>query len=249
MSKSKFGILGLELPKEHDVAPRQTPTILIVDDEEDILELLAYNLEREGYQTLVARDGQKAINVAESTQPDLIILDIMMPNVDGLEACARLREHPVLRAVPILFLTARTEDADYVSGLDAGADVYLTKPISVPVLVSQVRAALRTVGRLDESLDLVRIHDLVIDRERYSVRKTGDKETTFRLPRKEFELLHFLASKPGIVYTRQDLLDRVWGTDVYVVDRTIDVHIRKIREKIGDHYIETVKGVGYRFLA
>jgi len=247
---SKFGVLGLELPLDTPLTPREAPIILIVDDEEDILELLAYNLEREGYQTLVAKDGQKAINVAKSTNPDLILLDVMMPNVDGIEACVRLREHPTLRNVPILFLTARTEDADYVSGLDAGADVYLTKPISVPVLLSQIRAALRSSGRIEETADLIRIHDLVIDRERYSVQKaTGDQNETLRLPRKEFELLHFLASKPGIVYSRQDLLDRVWGTDVYVVDRTIDVHIRKIREKIGEHYIETVKGVGYRFLA
>jgi two-component system alkaline phosphatase synthesis response regulator PhoP len=246
---TNFGVSGMSLSPDDALTPRDSPIILIVDDEEDILELLAYNLEREGYQTLVAKDGQKAINVAESTSPDLIILDVMMPNVDGLEACAKLREHPNLRSVPIVFLTAKTEDSDQVLGLDAGADVYLTKPISVPVLVSQVRAALRASGRLEEASDLIRIHDLVIDRERYSVERSGDDPGTYRLPRKEFELLHFLASKPGIVYSRQDLLDRVWGTDVYVVDRTIDVHIRKIREKIGDRYIETVKGVGYRFLA
>ena len=246
---SNFGVSGMSLSPDDALTPREAPIILIVDDEEDIIELLAYNLEREGFQTLVAKDGQKAINVAESTNPDLIILDVMMPNVDGIEACVRLREHPALRSVPIVFLTAKTEDSDQVLGLDAGADVYLTKPISVPVLVSQVRAALRASGRLEETADLIRIHDLVIDRERYSVKRSGDAPRTYRLPRKEFELLHFLASKPGIVYSRQDLLDRVWGTDVYVVDRTIDVHIRKIREKIGDHYIETVKGVGYRFLA
>ncbi len=232
-----------------DLHNRKAPTILIVDDEEDILDLLAYNLEREGFLTLVAKDGQKAINIAESTSPDLIILDVMMPNVDGLEACVLLREHPVLEHVPILMLTARTDEEDHVLGLDAGADIYLTKPISLPVLISQVRAALRGSGRIDTETRTIRVHDLVIDRERYIVRKAGEEEQCFRLPRKEFELLFFLASRPGVVYSRQDLLDYVWGTDVFVVDRTIDVHIRKIREKIGGRYIETVKGVGYRFLA
>jgi len=227
----------------------KAPTILIVDDEEDILELLAYNLEREGFHTLVAKDGQRAINIAESTCPDLIILDVMMPNVDGLQACALLREHPKLENVPILMLTARTEEEDHVLGLDAGADIYLTKPISIPVLISQVKAALRGSGRMDTETKKIRVHDLVIDRDRYIVRRAGSEKQSFRLPRKEFELLFFLASRPGVVYSRQDLLDYVWGADVVIVDRTIDVHIRKIREKIGDRYIETVKGVGYRFLA
>lgn len=173
----------------------------------------------------------------------------MMPNVDGLEACALLREQPALEHVPILMLTAKTDEDDHVLGLDAGADIYLTKPISLPVLISQVRAALRGSGRIDPETRAIRVHDLVIDRERYIVRKAGEDDQSLRLPRKEFELLFFLASRPGVVYSRQDLLDYVWGTDVFVVDRTSDVHIRKIREKIGDRYIETVKGVGYRFLA
>jgi two-component system alkaline phosphatase synthesis response regulator PhoP len=229
--------------------PEAAPTILIVDDEDDILELLDYNLKQQGYRTLVARDGQKALLVAEATLPDLIILDVMMPNVDGLEAAARLREHPVLKNVPILLLTAKTDDEDFIKGLEAGADVYLKKPIAVPVLISQVRAALRSVVSPTETPDMIRVHDLVIDRKRYLVNRTGNGTESYRLPRKEFELLYFLASKPGIVYSRQDVLDHVWGTDVYVVDRTVDVHVRKIREKIGDHYIETVKGVGYRFQA
>ncbi|GMQ82030.1 MAG: response regulator transcription factor [Rhodothermia bacterium] len=229
------------------MSSEKAPTILIVDDEEDILELLAYNLEQEGYQTLVAKDGQEAVRIAESKSPELIILDVMMPNMDGLQACSILREHPGFRNTPILMLTAKTEDSYHVSGLEAGADIYLKKPISIPVLLSQVKAALRGSGRSEDENRIVRIHDLVIDKNRYIVKRTGADAASFRLPRKEFELLHFLSSRPGVVYTRQNLLDRVWGTDVFVGDRTIDVHIRKIRGKIGDHYIETVKGVGYRF--
>ncbi|MEQ9103365.1 MAG: response regulator transcription factor [Rhodothermales bacterium] len=228
------------------VPTRERPLILIVDDEDDILDLLQYNLQKEDYDTLAARDGAEGLELAAKHVPDIIILDIMMPRMDGLEACRRMREHSTLLTVPILILTARSEAADQVVGLDSGADIYLAKPISIPVLLSQVKALLRGSSRYDTPPDLLRIMDLEIDRDRYVVRRTGT-DFTIRLARKEFDLLYFFASRPGKVFSRQDLLDRVWGRDVYVVDRTVDVHVRKIREKIGDHYIETIKGVGYRF--
>jgi len=220
--------------------------ILVVDDEEDIIELLRYNLQREGLVVLEARDGAEALAVAQRETPDLIVLDIMMPRMDGIETCRRIREHPVLKRVPVLMLTARSEEEDHVRGLNVGADIYLTKPISIPVFLSQVKAMLRGSERFEELPEVVQIHDLLIDRLRYVVERRGSDET-IRMPRKEFELLRFLAANPGRVFSRQELLDEVWGRDVYVVDRTVDVHVRKIREKIGDSYIETVKGVGYRF--
>lgn len=229
------------------VPTRERPLILIVDDEDDILDLLQYNLQKEEYDTLLARDGAEGLELAVKHVPDIIILDIMMPRMDGLEACRRMREHSTLLSVPILILTARSEAADQVVGLDSGADIYLAKPISIPVLLSQVKALLRGSSRYDTPPDLLRIMDLEIDRDRYVVRRTGT-DTAVRLARKEFDLLYFFASRPGKVFSRQDLLDRVWGRDVYVVDRTVDVHVRKIREKIGDDYIETIKGVGYRFV-
>lgn len=229
------------------VPTRTRPLILIVDDEDDILDLLQYNLRKEQFDTITARDGAEGVEMAVEHTPDIIIMDIMMPRMDGLEACARIREHATLRTVPVLMLTARSEQADHVVGLDTGADIYLTKPISLPVLLSQVKALLRGSSRYDTPPDLLRILDLEIDRDRYVVRHTGDNDS-IRLARKEFDLLYFFASRPGKVFSRQDLLDRVWGRDVYVVDRTVDVHVRKIREKIGDEYIETIKGVGYRFV-
>lgn len=228
------------------VPTRERPLILIVDDEDDILDLLQYNLQKEEYDTLIARDGMEGVDLAVQETPDIIILDIMMPRMDGLEACRRIREHSTLLSVPILMLTARSEEADQVVGLDSGADIYLAKPISIPVLLSQVKALLRGSSRYDTPPDLLRIMDLEIDRDRYVVRRTGT-DKSMRLARKEFDLLYFFASRPGKVFSRQDLLDRVWGRDVYVVDRTVDVHVRKIREKIGEDYIETIKGVGYRF--
>lgn len=222
--------------------------ILIVDDEEDIVDLLAYNLSRDGYAPLVARDGVEALQRASEEHPDLIILDIMMPRVDGLEVCRRIREDAVLRKTPILMLTAKTEEKDQIRGLDVGADIYLSKPISIPVLLSQTRALLRGTRRGLDEPDLLRIHGLEINRERYLVFEQVDDEIVeLRLPRKEFELLYFLASNPGRVFSRQELLDAVWGEDVFVVDRTVDVHVRKIREKLSRDYLDTVKGVGYSF--
>jgi two-component system alkaline phosphatase synthesis response regulator PhoP len=223
-------------------------TILLVDDEEDLLDLLSYALQREGFDVLTAQDGVEALRIARAERPDLIVLDIMMPKMDGLETCQRLREDANLRLTPILMLTARSEERDEILGLDAGADDYLTKPTSPNLLVSHVRALLRRSERTEAATTTqLRVHDLVIDRDRYLVTRVADgEEETFRLPRKEFELLYFLASHPGKVFTREELLNQVWGPDVYVVDRTVDVHVRKIREKIGSEYIETVKGVGYK---
>ena len=234
------------MPEPGRVRPKRH--ILIVDDEDDLLDLLQYNLQRAGYETSVARDGFEALERARADEPDLIILDVMMPGMNGLEACRRMRQDAYLRNIPILMLTARTEEEDQVHGLDVGADIYLGKPVSVPVLLSQTKALLRSVHRTETPPDLLRVQDLEINRERYLVdRKTGHENETLRLPRKEFELLYFLASHPGRVFSRQELLDEVWGRDVYVVDRTVDVHVRKIREKLGSDYIETVKGVGYKF--
>ena len=225
-----------------------SPHILVVDDEDDILDLLSYNLSKEGFRISVARDGVEALTAAEADKPDLIVLDIMMPRMDGIEFCRIIRKHASLRMTPVLMLTARSEEEDHVRGLDVGADIYLSKPISLPVLISQTRALLRSRDRSETPPDRIQIHDLEIDRDRFRVfRSGGADEEEIRLPRKEFELLYFLASRPGIAFSRQDLLDQVWGTDVYVVDRTVDVHVRKIREKIGGDYIETIKGVGYRF--
>lgn len=224
------------------------PTILVVDDEDDLLSLLDYNLKQEGFEVVLARDGVEAIEQTQEHEPDLIILDVMMPKMNGIEVCERLRKDAHLRTIPIMMLTARTEEEDQVEGLDVGADIYLGKPVSVSVIVSQAKALLRSVRRYDSPPDQIEVHDLRVDRDRYLVyQANGEEETEMRLPRKEFELLFFLASHPGKVFSRQEILDEVWGRDVYVVDRTVDVHVRKIREKIGSDYIETVKGVGYRF--
>ena len=223
------------------------PTVLVVDDEEDLLSLLEYNLEQEGFDVLLARDGVEAIEKTRELEPDLIILDIMMPKMDGIEVCERLRKDAHLRTIPIMMLTARTEEEDQVEGLDVGADIYLGKPVSVSVIVSQAKALLRSARRYEDPPDQIEVHNLRIDRDRYLVyQMNGAEENELRMPRKEFELLYFLASHPGKVFSRQEILDEVWGRDVYVVDRTVDVHVRKIRQKIGSEYIETVKGVGYR---
>ena len=223
--------------------------MLVVDDEEDLLSLLEYNLEQEGFEVVLARDGVEAIEQTRKHEPDLIILDVMMPKMNGIEVCERLRKDAHLRTIPIMMLTARTEEEDKVEGLDVGADIYLGKPVSVSVIVSQTEALLRSARRHADPPDQIQVHNLRIDRDRYLVyQKNGEEgeENELRMPRKEFELLYFLASHPGKVFSRQEILDEVWGPDVYVVDRTVDVHVRKIRQKIGSEYIETVKGVGYR---
>ena len=241
--------LAADAPASSGAPAPDAPLVLIVDDEDDILDLLKYNLRQEGFRTRLARDGREALRTARRQPPALIILDIMMPGMDGIEVCRRVREDAHLRTVPVLMLTARTEEEEQVRGLDVGADIYLSKPVSVPVLVSQAKALLRTARRSQTPPDRLSVHDLQIDRDRYLVfqGEGQQEEDGIKLPRKEFELLYFLASHPGKVFSRQEILDEVWGEDVYVVDRTVDVHVRKIREKLGADYIETVKGVGYKF--
>lgn len=218
--------------------------ILIVDDEVDILDLLEYNLHKEGYTVLKAMDGIEAIEIAKKEVPQMILLDIMMPSMDGIETCRRIREIQGLDNAYIVFLTARAEEYSELAGFDAGADDYITKPIKPRVLMSRIKAIMRR-DPLSTQSNSIHIHGIEIFRDEYMVMKDGNKMT---LPRKEFELLFYLASKPGKVFRRAELLEKIWG-DVYVVDRTIDVHIRKLREKIGDKYIVTIKGVGYKFLS
>ncbi|MEM6262192.1 MAG: response regulator transcription factor [Bacteroidota bacterium] len=223
----------------------QPAKILIVDDEVDILDLLEYNLEREGYEVIRAENGEEAIKAAKKSRPDLIILDIMMPQLDGIETCRRIREVPGMDKVYVVFLTARSEEYSELAGFEAGADDYISKPIKTRVLMSRLKAILRrNPDPAEEESPVLKIHDLEILKDEYVVRKGKE---TLSLPRKEFDLLHFLASSPGKVFRREKLLEKVWG-DVYVVDRTVDVHVRKLREKVGENYIVTVKGVGYKFL-
>lgn len=219
--------------------------ILIVDDEEDILDLLEYNFQQEGYEVVRAMDGEEGLKMAIETQPDLIILDIMMPKMDGVSTCLAIRATQGLEHVGVVFLTARSEEYSEVAGFEAGADDYIYKPIKPRVLKSRVKAMLRRQQpRETADPNTIRIHDIEIIRDEYVVRRGPD---SISLPRKEFELFHFLASRPGKVYSREDLLVRIWD-NVHVTDRTVDVHVRKLREKIGIHYIVTVKGVGYKFL-
>ena len=219
-------------------------TILVVDDEQDLLDLIEYNLKKEGFSVLKAENGLEALETAREQNPDLVLLDIMMPKMDGLEVCEKMRSDAELRHIPIIFLTARGDEKTEVEGLDLGADDYVTKPISTTKLISRIKAVLRRFSETEEEVNRLVVHDLEIDKDRYIVSR-GEEE--FQLPRKEFELLYYLAGRKGKVRDRQTLLNKVWGDNIYVVDRTVDVHIRKIREKLGDHYIETVKGVGYRF--
>lgn len=223
---------------------KDNSTILIVDDEEDILEFLEYNLKKEEFDVYTASSGRKAINIAQKVHPDLIILDVMMPDLDGIETCKELRDIPSLKNTLIAFLTARNEDYSQIAGFDAGADDYINKPIKPRVLVSRIKAILRRNNPLNENQVFETETGLKIDKNKYIIELDG-KEIT--LPKKEFELLALLASKPGHVFTRDNILSSVWGAQVVVGDRTIDVHIRKLREKIGDKAIKTVKGVGYKF--
>ncbi|WP_242203945.1 response regulator transcription factor [Aestuariivivens insulae] len=217
--------------------------ILLVDDEPDILEIVGYNLSSEGYQIITAENGVEAVKRAKKEQPHLIILDVMMPEMDGIEACEQIRKLPNLKDTIITFLTARGEDYSQVAGFDAGADDYITKPIKPKVLISKVKALLRRFK--EDNNENLKIGDLVIDREEYKISLKGEE---IILPRKEFELLSLLTSKPGKVFKRDEILDKVWGNEVVVGGRTIDVHIRKLREKIGDDSFKTVKGVGYKFV-
>lgn len=219
-------------------------TILVVDDEQDLLDLIEYNLKKEGFDVLKAEDGEEGIEVAREHKPSLVLLDIMMPKMDGLEVVEVMRNDDDLKRIPIIFLTARGDEKTEVEGLDKGGDDYITKPISTTKLISRIKAVLRRFEETEEPVNRLEVHDINIDKDRYIVTR-GEEE--FQLPRKEFELLYFLASRKGKVMDRQTLLNQVWGDNIYVVDRTVDVHVRKIREKLGDEYIETVKGVGYRF--
>jgi two-component system alkaline phosphatase synthesis response regulator PhoP len=219
--------------------------ILLVDDEPDILEIVGYNLAQEGYQIITAKNGKEAVLKAKAELPHLIVMDVMMPEMDGMEACEHIRRIPELNHVIITFLTARSEDYSQVAGFDLGADDYITKPIKPKLLVSKVKALLRRLKEVEStSSDTINIGGIEINREEYKIIKDNIE---IALPRKEFELFYLLASKPGKVFKREEILDRVWGNEVVVGGRTIDVHIRKLREKIGDDFFKTIKGVGYKF--
>jgi len=233
------------MTKEQDIITKPAK-ILIVDDEADILDLLEYNFKQEGYAVIRAMDGEEALKIAAVEQPDLIILDIMMPKMDGVSTCLALRSTPGLKDAVIVFLTARAEEYSEVAGFEAGADDYIYKPIKPRVLKSRIKAMLRRHHvRPQNDPNTVLIHDLEIIKDEYVVRKASGEMIS--LPRKEFELFYYLASRPGKVFSREDLLVRIWD-NVHVTDRTVDVHVRKLREKIGIKYIVTVKGVGYKFL-
>ena len=223
----------------------QDITILLVDDEPDILEIVGYNLSSEGYNVVTADNGANAVKAAKKHKPNLIILDVMMPEMDGIEACEQIRKIPDLQNTIITFLTARGEDYSQVAGFDAGADDYITKPIKPKLLVSKVKALLRRLKAEEGEDNITKVGDLTINRDEYKI-LNGQVEII--LPRKEFELLSLLASNPGKVFKREDILNKVWGNEVVVGGRTIDVHIRKLREKIGDNKFKTVKGVGYKFV-
>ena len=220
--------------------------ILLVDDEPDILEIISYNLIQEGYQVITAEDGIEAIEQGRKEKPHLIILDVMMPEMDGIEACERLRKIPELQETVITFLTARSEDYSQMAGFDVGADDYITKPIKPKVLMSKVKALLRRFREDGNTSNILDLGDIIINRDEYKILKNQEE---ILLPRKEFELLWLLASKPGKVFLREEIMEQVWGNEVIVGGRTIDVHIRKLREKIGEEYFKTIKGVGYKFEA
>jgi two-component system alkaline phosphatase synthesis response regulator PhoP len=221
--------------------------ILIVDDEQDILEFIEYNLLKEGYQVTTANNGREGLKVAKEIQPNLIILDIMMPGLDGVEVCRELRAMPEFNDTIIAFLTARSEDYSQIAGFEVGGDDYITKPIRPRVLTSRIGALLRRTANFDQQQEedkIIKVADLIIDKEKVLVYRNDE---SIVLAKKEFELLGLLVSKPGKVFSRDEIFSKIWGSDVIVGNRTIDVHIRKLREKIGDHYIRTIKGIGYKF--
>ncbi len=224
--------------------------ILLVDDEPDIIEFVSYNLKKEGYQVLTSQNGSQAIEIAKKELPHLIILDVMMPEMDGIETCEEIKRIPSLKSTMIAFLTARGEDYSQIAGFEAGADDYISKPIKPKVLISRIKALLKRYqpegAKAEKSpSNMIKIGDLVIDREKYIIVNKGEELV---LPKKEFELLMLLASKPDKVFTRDEIYNSVWGDSIIVGDRTIDVHIRKVREKIGQNHIKTIKGVGYKFV-
>ena len=219
-------------------------TILLVDDEADILEFLGYNLEKEGYQVLKAKSGEKALKLAREYKPRLIILDVMMPGMDGMETCSRIRSIPELEGTVIAFLSARGEDYSQIAGFEVGADDYITKPIKPKLFISRIQALLRRYKEAPDTANTIELKGFTIDKDRYAVIKDNVEIT---LVRKEFELLQFLVSHPAKVVTREEIFTSVWGDNVVVGDRTIDVHIRRIREKLGISSIKTIKGVGYKF--
>ena len=219
--------------------------ILLVDDEPDVIEIIRYNLDQEGYKIYTASDGKEAVEKAKKKIPHLIIMDVMMPKMDGIDACEQLRNDIRFNDTIIMFLTARGEDYSYVAAFDAGADDYVTKPIKPKVIVSKVKALLRRLKKEEQTQEKIQIGKLIIDREQYEV---THMDKSFSMPRKEFELLYLLASNPDKVIKRDKIMEIVWGSEVVVGDRTIDVHIRKLREKVGDKYFKTVKGVGYKFI-
>ena len=219
-------------------------SILLVDDEKDILEFVSYALTKEGFKVFTSENGHDAIVSAKKEKPDLIILDIMMPGMDGIETCKEIRENPDLKNVLITFLTARNEDYSQIAGFDVGADDYITKPIRPRVLISRIKALLRRKNITKEKNEHLEIEGIVIDKEKYAVTKDGVR---IDLRKKEFELLALLSDKPGKVFTRESILNAIWGNDVIVGERTIDVHVNKLREKVGEKYIRSVKGIGYKF--
>jgi two-component system alkaline phosphatase synthesis response regulator PhoP len=231
---------------DQNISAMQTKAsrILLVDDDSDIIEFLSYNLKKEGFEVETAQNGEDGLAKAKKFQPQLVLLDVMMPGMDGIEVCDQLRAMPETSGVIVAFLTARSEDYSQIAGFDAGADDYITKPIKPKVLVSRIQALLRRQGMKPEVDSVIEISGLQIDREKYEVIKNG---VSIELPRKEFELLSLLASRPGKVFGRDEILDKVWGSEVVVGGRTIDVHVRKLREKVGEGYIKTIKGVGYKF--
>ena len=218
--------------------------ILLVDDEPDIIEFVSYNLKKEGFDVLTASNGEDGLQMAKKSHPHLILLDVMMPGMDGIETCDQIRNTPHLEDTLIAFLTARGEDYSQVAGFDAGADDYITKPIKPKVLISRIKALLRRYGQTEKKSNIQEFGKIIIDLDKYQVKY---KDKKLDLPRKEFELLTLLTSRPGKVFHRDEILDKIWGNEVVVGGRTIDVHIRKLREKIGEKYIKTVKGVGYKF--
>lgn len=217
--------------------------VLVIDDEEDIRELLTYNLKKDGHEVYASENGEKGLITLKECKPDLVLLDVMMPGMDGIEVCEAIRQMPGFQNTLVCFLTARGEDYSQIAGLDAGADDYVSKPIKPKVLISRISALLRRKGLSNH--ETIESKGLVINREKYLVEKDG---TTIQLPRKEFELLALLTSKPDHVFERDVILEKVWGSDIVVGDRTIDVHIRKLREKIGESSIKTVKGIGYKYI-